>query len=202
LRHLAAFFLALLFAAAAHGGAAKAPPPPPKERLLAGAEAARALMKKQGTEDEAKKMLRAYVDFAEITRRALGDHVKGKTAKQIKELAAALEEIVVLTNLPRVRENVEFTLEVTEEALDGKSAAVKSVGKSGERELLIDWKFMLGKSGWVIVDLAPDQVSLVETYRDQFNKIISEKGWKELMNKVHQRRDNLRKELAAATPKK
>ena len=61
---------------------------------------------------------------------------------------------------------------------------------------LVDW---LDQKGFPY-DVVTDEVSLVETYRGQFRKLLAEKGFDGLLSTLKRKRDQLEKENAAPAP--
>ena len=81
--------------------------------------------------------------------------------------------------------NNDYTLTFEGESLTGASAKVEAVAKTKKAE--IELVFTLEPredKRWIAADVTIDEVSLVENYREQFNKTITTDGFDALISKM------------------
>ena len=67
----------------------------------------------------------------------------------------------------------------------------------------VDYKlYKTPKGSWRVYDVITDEVSLVETYRGQFRKLIADQGFDGLLKTLKTKREQLEKEGAQKAPAK
>ena len=174
------------------GGAAHAAAPKPTTWLGEQITAVRALVAPAtplpAAEQDAK--LKALVDpvmeFETLSERALGKHWVTLKPEQRKVFVDTFRELVFRSYLKKVRgANNDYTLTFEGESLAGTSAKVEVVAKTKKAE--IELVFTLEPredKRWIAADVTIDEVSLVENYREQFNKTITTDGFDALISKM------------------
>jgi len=186
---------AAVIAALICAGAAQARAPKPTKYLTAQVNTVRGLLKiktekasAQAQEVDAK--LKAVIDpvmeFGKLSERALGKHWPTLTEEQRKTFVDTFRELVYRSYLRRVRSaDEQYSIAYEDEEAKGQKAVVTAIAKTKKAE--IELVFHLAerdKTRWVAEDIVIDEVSLVENYREQFNKIITDKGFDELISKM------------------
>jgi len=113
-------------------------------------------------------------DFTEITRRSLGQHWHTMAAADRDELVRLLTALLERSYMSRIEqyssgERIAFV----GEAVDGDHATVRTrfLGKGGT-EIPVDYRVSRVGDRWLAYDVSIEGVSLVASYRAQFNKII------------------------------
>ena len=158
-------------------GAAHAAAPKPTTWLGEQITAVRALVAPAtplpAAEQDAK--LKALVDpvmeFETLSERALGKHWATLKPEQRKVFVDTFRELVFRSYLKKVRgANNDYTL-----TFEGESLA--------EIELVFTLEPREDKR-WIAADVTIDEVSLVENYREQFNKTITTDGFDALISKM------------------
>ena len=76
--------------------------------------------------------------------------------------------------------------------IDGDLATVSTriVTKNGT-EVPVDYRMKKGADRWLVYDVSIEGVSLVSSYRTQFNKIIQTSSYNELVSKLRTKQDEL-----------
>jgi phospholipid transport system substrate-binding protein len=169
---------------------------PPTEFLESQVRAVRdvlAVPVKAGTPEEAasndklKAIINPVMKFEDLSERALRKHWPTLSAPQKARFVALFRELVFHNYLKRVRSaNEDYTVAYEEEEAKGrKAASVTAIAKTrkAEIELVFHLTTENGKV-WVAEDIVIDEVSLVENYREQFNKIIAKDGFEALLKKM------------------
>ena len=169
---------------------------PPTEFLEAQVRAVRdvlAVPVKAGTPEEAasndklKAIINPVMKFEDLSERALRKHWPTLSAPQKARFVALFRELVFHNYLKQVRSaNEDYTIVYEDEEAKGrKAASVTAIAKThkAEIELVFHLTTENGKV-WVAEDIVIDEVSLVENYREQFNKIIAKDGFEALLKKM------------------
>ena len=125
-------------------------------------------------------------DFSEMTKRSLGRHWAGLTQAQQREFVDAFTQKLLIAYGRTVRSSVDEQIQFNREILDGNYAVVETkVSGSGE-PLPIDYKLHAVDGQWKVYDMVIDQVSLVNNYRAQFDRVIARSSIDELLVKMKQ----------------
>ena len=125
--------------------------------------------------------------FDRMSENALRTHWSTLKEPQRAEFIVLFRALVFRGYLNRIRGADEaYTIEYEgEEAKSRKAASVSAVAKTKKAEIELVFH-VLTKDGkqWVVEDIVIDEVSLVENYREQFNRIIAQKGFPALLQKM------------------
>jgi phospholipid transport system substrate-binding protein len=151
--------------------------------------------------EQVRERMLGHLDVEKLGQLALQDHWASLSEAQRADYLQTLRSVLEERSLRNVRGTSE-RFEVQYEGVDslpGGDALVKSVLEVKAEEYFVDFKLEPREGSWVIYDVITDDVSTVRNYRDQFNKIIAEKGFDELMRRM---RENLLEEAPAATAAK
>ncbi len=114
-------------------------------------------------------------DFYQISRLALGDHWKDATDSEKKGFIKEFRELLVRTYATALLSysGQEIEYPPTKSSPDAKKAKVKTrVKNAGSTAVPIDYSLYLSKEGWKVYDITIDGVSLVSTYRSNFDSQI------------------------------
>jgi phospholipid transport system substrate-binding protein len=141
--------------------------------------------------DEIKVMAGTLFDYQELAKRAMVDHWDTLTPAQRTEFVATLRELIERNYVRQLKSNMDYQVTYKGEEQAGAEATVTSVvkvktkGKSTDAEIV--YKMLRPQAAdaqWLVYDVITDEVSLVRNYRNQFGKIINEKGYAELIRKM------------------
>ncbi len=150
---------------------------------------------------EVTQILSSLLDFQELSRRALGTHWEGLTEAQRTEFAGLLQQLVernYQANLERVLDfDISYTAE--QQTADGTTVTTSARSRTERRQPPVEIAYTLHLQGttWRVFDVVTDGVSLVRNYRNQFNRVITEHNFDELLRRM---RERLGQAAPAATP--
>jgi phospholipid transport system substrate-binding protein len=193
-RFVLALFALSLFAGQAQAADAKA-------WLKTQVTAVRALLKtpvKAGTPEaaatDAKLMalIDPVMDFDGLSQRALRKHWPSLTPAQKTEFTNTFRQLVFRSYLDRVRsanENYSIVYEDVEKV--GKATEVSAIAKTKSAEIELVFALVPNGADWKTHDVRIDEVSLVENYREQFNRIIAKEQFVGLIKKMKTKLDKL-----------
>jgi phospholipid transport system substrate-binding protein len=148
----------------------------------------RALIAKQApdqppTPELAKQItseLRDLFDIGLLTKRALVDHWDKMAPAQRDELVDTLRQIVEKNYLSQLRSNLDYKIDYGTEEKDGDSVLVHTIirGKKNGRptKIKVDYKLVTVGDQWRVYDVITEDVSILDNYRSQFNRIIAKEG--------------------------
>ena len=155
---------------------------------------------RQGNADSQKKIDAVFddmLDYPTLAQSSLGPEWAKRSAAEQAEFTDLLKRLVrnaYQKNLKKILDyNVSYTGE--ESADGGVLVKTSSQDKNGSRSdpLEIDFKMVSTGGTWRVRDIVTEDVSLVESYRSQFTKIINKDGFPKLIEKM---KDKLARESA------
>jgi phospholipid transport system substrate-binding protein len=138
--------------------------------------------------DELRTLADRLLDYAELSKRALATHWEKLSKPQRDEFVGTLRELIGGNYVKQLKSNLEYQVQYKDEKVDGDEATVATVvkvktqGKTTDAEIV--YKLRRAQDRWVVWDVITDEVSLLRNYRTQFNKIITEKSFDELLKKM------------------
>ncbi|MBI3077982.1 MAG: ABC transporter substrate-binding protein [Deltaproteobacteria bacterium] len=150
-----------------------------------------------------KTVLKARLDFTEMARRALAVHWARRSAQERKEFVELFTDLLDHAYTSRLEGYTEEKILYTAEKVEENFAEVqtKVVTKRGT-QIPIEYRAKKADSQWLVYDVVIEGVSLVNNYRTQFNKIIRNQGYTELVRKMEAKLKGLEVEgIAEPEPK-
>ena len=130
-----------------------------------------------------EEIIRERFDFSEMARRSLGPEWQRRTPEQRKEFVKLFIDLLERAYISAI-EDVESVRDLRER-VDGNYAEVKTrvVDKKGV-EFSVDYRLHNVKDQWKVYDVIVENVSLVNNYRDQFNRILTRYSYEELIRRM------------------
>jgi phospholipid transport system substrate-binding protein len=128
-----------------------------------------------------------HVDFAAMTRSAVGVHWKKATPEQQKRLQEEFKLLLVRTYSKAFTEvKPQTTLEFQPLAAspDPAKAKVDSIIKGAGAPVKVNYYLAKGADSWKIVDLEVEAVRMGLSYRSQFSQAINANGIDGLINQL------------------
>jgi len=124
-------------------------------------------------------------DFKEMAMRSLGSHWRRRTPEQQEEFTKLFTSLLEQTYARNIASYDGQQVIYTGEQIDGKYAQVDSriVDKKG-REFEVNYRMLNRNNRWVIYDVVIENISLVNNYRAQFNRVITRNSYDELVSKM------------------
>lgn len=159
-------------------------------------------LRKPARVEERRRQIRAVAneifDWQETGKRALARHWQGRTPEQRAEFSTLFADLLERSYVAKIEQYSGERILYVGEAVDGDVATVRTklVTKSNT-EIPIDYRIAKEGDRWRAYDVLIEGVSLVNNYRNQFNRIIQQSGYDELVKKLKNKQDELQFEDAA-----
>jgi phospholipid transport system substrate-binding protein len=135
--------------------------------------------------DQLKQILFARFDFTEMARRALGSNWRRRTPQEQEEFVRLFTEVLEHAYAGIIESYTDEKIVYTNERVDGIYADVGSkVLTSKGEEYSINYKAHLVSNEWKVYDVVAENVSLVNNYRSQFNRVITHDSYEELIRRL------------------
>ncbi len=166
-----------------------------------------ALIKKKAPAAEVTKAVRAFFDIDQLGKAAMTNQwSKLKPAEQT-EFLKLLRELIEASYLGIQGGNVNYTTDYVSETTDAQGhivvgTKVKTTRKGRPFTMSIDYVLVKNGANLQAFDLVTDGVSTVDNYRQMFDKLMKDKGYAALIEKMKTKLAELQKAPAggAATP--
>ena len=128
-------------------------------------------------------------DFTEVARRTLAQHWKDRSAQEREEFVRLFRDFLRGAYFSRLEKYSCERIVYLGETVDGEYATVRSkIVTGGGTEIPIDYRLRQAGSRWVVFDVAISGVSLVSSYRSQFNRSIQTSSVDALLLKLRLKR--------------
>jgi phospholipid transport system substrate-binding protein len=140
----------------------------------------------QAANAAAAKEANAILDLPAVGQRTLGKHWQARTPAEQQEFVALLEQLFTKVAYPKSAEFFHgLEVNFAKENIAGPRATVKTTVKH-PKEGLVSVDYRLGQEGgvWRVQDILLDDVSLAANLQSQFNKIITENSYAELLRRM------------------
>ena len=139
-----------------------------------------------GLPPRALELVLGRFDFSEMTKRSLGRHWGALAPADQREFVSAFTQKLLVGYGRTVRTSGDERIQFYNEAIAGNEAKVNTKVVSSGDELAIDYHLHALDGQWKVYDMVIDNVSIVDNYRAQFNRVIAKSSVKELLQKMKQ----------------
>jgi len=150
-----------------------------KQKVAPGSPAEKAFAKKL------TRQVRSFLDIDELGRRALSSHWAKLTPAQRAEYLKLLRSLIEKNYIKGLRSNLKYKVKYIGETEKNLSRVVQTEIKTRRRgrpyTVSIDYVVRKQKGAWRAYDIVTQGVGLVVNYRAQFNRLISRKGFDNLL---------------------
>jgi phospholipid transport system substrate-binding protein len=179
--------LMLLGVPSAFAGAAR-------EQVQSAIEKVTAILNDPNLKSDAKKSerierLRQVIfpkfDFAEMAKRSLGSNWQRRTPEEQQEFVKLFRELLENSYVENINayngEKVNIVGDKQEK--DFAQVNTKIVNNKGE-EFAVDYRLLQSGGDWKIYDVVIENISIVNNYRSQFNRVIAKSSFEDLLQKL------------------
>jgi phospholipid transport system substrate-binding protein len=142
--------------------------------------------------EEREKLIHQAVyerfDWEEMSRRSLATHWAKRTPEERKEFVRLFSELLERTYMKKVEgfsgEKVLYEGEAVER--DYATVKVKIVTKRN-KDIPVEYRLKKEGNNWFIYDVSIEGVSLVNNYRTQFNSILFQSSYEDLVKRLREK---------------
>jgi phospholipid transport system substrate-binding protein len=177
----------LLALASAHGAWAG----PPTDQLRDGVDRVLKVLRDPELEINQRrtaiiKVAGEIFDFAEMAKRALGQHWADRTSAEREEFVGLFTGLIQRAYVSKVDQHAAATtMTFRSEAVDGDYAVVQTtIPLSNGSTMPLDYRMHATGDEWQVYDISIAGISLVANYRAQFNKIIRASSYAALVARL------------------
>ncbi len=138
----------------------------------------------------AEEKILPHIDFEEATRLAVGRAWREATPEQRKKLVEEFRSMLVRTysNALEGYQGQEMkVLPSRNKAGDTEATVRNQFIRAGGKPVPIDYQMRKTDSGWKIYDISVEGISLVLTYRSEFDQVVKQEGIDGLIKRLSQK---------------
>jgi len=141
--------------------------------------------KKNERRDKLKELIYQRFDFTEMARRSLGSEWRRRSPEEQKEFVKLFTGLLERTYLDNIESYNGEKFRYLKEQEDNNHAQVdtKIIDNKGQ-EFSINYRLHKVNGDWKVYDVVIEDISLVNNYRSQFNRVLATSSYEELVNRM------------------
>jgi phospholipid transport system substrate-binding protein len=141
---------------------------------------------------EKEKLIRQAVDerfnWEEMARRSLATQWTKRTDAEKKEFTRLFSDLLERTYMKKVEDYSGEKVLYEGETQDGDYATVKvKIVTQKNKDIPVEYRLKKEGNNWLIYDISIEGVSLVNNYRTQFNSILLQSSYENLVKKLKEK---------------
>ena len=131
-----------------------------------------------------RQVVYPFFDFREMAKRSLGSNWRRINPRQQEEFVTAFTELLEKTYADKIELYDGQKVDYTGETLDKNFAVVNTQVIGKNQSYSVDYKLQLVDGKWKIYDIVAEGISLVNNYRAQFNRVLANSSFDDLMQRI------------------
>jgi phospholipid transport system substrate-binding protein len=140
-----------------------------------------------------KQAISVIFDYNEMAKRSLGRDWNDRTPAERKQFVDLFATLLENSYADKIESYHHEKIEYINESVDGNYSEVRSrIITPLQDQFSLDYRLINENGKWKVYDVVIEGVSLVSNYRSQFNRIISEHGYAELIKKLEARSEEIK----------
>jgi phospholipid transport system substrate-binding protein len=131
-------------------------------------------------------------DFNEMSKRALARHWQARTPAEREEFVKLFADLLERAYVSRIENFSGEKVAYNGDTTDGDVALVRTkiITKQGT-DVPVDYRMLKRSDRWYVYDVVIEGVSLINNYRNQFNKIIQTSSYEALVDRMKSKQNEL-----------
>jgi len=127
-------------------------------------------------------------DFPDMSRRALGRHWTDRTPAEREEFTRLFTDLIARTYIGKIDRYAGESIAYVGERVDGEEASVRSqVVTAKGSQIPVEYRMHRANDAWSAYDVLIENVSLVGTYRSQFDRVIQAESFANLLRRLREK---------------
>jgi phospholipid transport system substrate-binding protein len=144
--------------------------------------------KKTERRQKLKEVIGERFDFTEMAKRSLGSEWRRRSPEEQKEFVRLFTELLEQSYLDKIEsyngEKVQYLKERQDK--DNAEVATKIIDNKG-REFSVNYRLHNVDGDWKVYDVVIEDISLVNNYRAQFNRVLAKGSFEELLTRMKEK---------------
>ena len=139
---------------------------------------------------ELRRVIGERFDFEEMAKRSLALHWKKRTPEERQEFIPLFSDLLERSYVNKIESYTDEQILYTDQTIDDDYASVKTkIITKRNVEIPIEYRLLNKNNQWGVYDVVIEGVSLVNNYRNQFNKIIRKDSYEELVKRMKNKQE-------------
>jgi len=138
--------------------------------------------------DRLKEVLEPIFDFEEMAKRSLGPHWRRRTPAEQQEFVKIFQEFIEKVYSDKIDLYEGEKIVFGKETLDQDFAQVESnvINNKGESFSIV-YRLRRADGKWKVYDAVVENISFINNYRSQFDRVINSSSYEELVKKLKEK---------------
>jgi phospholipid transport system substrate-binding protein len=142
--------------------------------------------------DQLRTVIAPRFDFTEMARSALGYHWRSLSQAQRDEFVRLFTGLLEASYIGKIEGYKGQKVVYVKELRDGERAQVNTnIVQRGNEPISVNYRLKESGGSWKVYDVMVDQISLVGNYRNQFSRIMNQKGYDTLVQAIKQKQQSI-----------
>jgi phospholipid transport system substrate-binding protein len=144
--------------------------------------------KKKERRDQLRQVISARFDFNEMARRSLGQHWQRRSTEEQRQFVQLFTDLLERSYADQIESFNGEKILYGRENQDGDHAEVDTRVLTGKgEEFSVNYKLYSAGREWKVNDVVIENISLVNNYRSQFNRILANSSFTEFLRKLQEK---------------
>ncbi|MDO8476956.1 MAG: ABC transporter substrate-binding protein [Candidatus Rokubacteria bacterium] len=137
---------------------------------------------------DVRKITETLFDFTDMSERSLGSAWTQASPAQQQEFIRLFSTLIANAYLSRIEQYAGEPITYVSEKIDGDEASVQSrvVTPKGS-DIGLEYRLYRADSRWAVYDIYVEGISLVGSYKAQFNRILQRGSFADLLKQLRQK---------------
>jgi phospholipid transport system substrate-binding protein len=146
---------------------------------------------------ELKPLIDERFDSTEMARSTLGYHWRSLSAEDRASFTQLFSDFIEAAYLDKVQDYSGQQVQFGRSRLlqPGYAEVETNIVQPGKNSISVTYLLEQTAGGWKVYDVTVDNISIIENYRNQFNRVINEQGFSKLMADLRAKSQQLGSEL-------
>jgi len=137
---------------------------------------------------ELRRAADSLFDFTEMSRRALGRHWSARAPAEREEFVRLFTDLIARSYIGKIDRYAGEAIAYTGERVQGDEATVRSqVVTAKGSQIPVEYRLRRANQSWTAYDVFIENVSLVGTYRSQFDRVIKTESFADLLRRLREK---------------
>jgi phospholipid transport system substrate-binding protein len=152
----------------------------------------------QSRQDKLRQIVSGTFDFTEMARSALGYHWKQISPAQQQEFTQTFVAFIQDSYLSKINDYRGQQVQFLGARNDGAeyNQVNTDIVQDGKDPVHVNYRLLQKNGNWKIYDVNIDSISIIANYRNQFNRVMNNKGYDTLINDLKSKQAALAASLA------
>ena len=135
-----------------------------------------------------KEIVDPLFDYEEMAKRALGPHWRRRTPAEQEEFVKLFRDFIEKIYSDKIDLYEGERIVFGRETIDQDFAQVESIVINAKREeFVIVYKLRRADGKWKVYDAVVENISVVNNYRSQFDRVINSSSYEELVKRLKEK---------------